>query len=167
MKLLNTIHEIRNRIASKVPLVVLVELFFINEMMKRHGYDFSSIILFLAILFFYLEWDKERVLNATSVRTHFDTRLEELIRSLTEAGNAIGAIEVELQTKQALVEQLEQQKKIAEQAISLSKDQVEAVVALFAQPVTEESKRSARSQLIQNFIFLILGVILSFLVGII
>jgi low affinity Fe/Cu permease len=72
-----------------------------------------------------------------------DTRLQELINSLSQAGSAISGIEREIDSRQELAEKLEKQKMIAEEAIKLSKEQVDAVSALLSKQLQNKAERIA------------------------
>ena len=88
-----------------------------------------------------------------------DTRLLELTNSLAQAGNAISAIEREINGRQELVEKLEKQKVIAEEAINLSKDQVDAVSALLSEQVSKQRGQDNKIDWIKQILFFILGVL--------
>jgi hypothetical protein len=87
--------------------------------------------------------------------------LQQLTTTLNDASNVISDIEIELKTKQALVEELEKQKGIVERAIELNREQVEAIVTLLGRPVVEQSRRDNRQQVILSVVFLFLGIFLS------
>ncbi|MEL7524014.1 MAG: hypothetical protein AAGJ80_20735, partial [Cyanobacteria bacterium J06553_1] len=59
-----------------------------------------------------------------------------------------------------LVTQLERQKIVAEEAIRLSREQVDAVSALLSEKVSRENQAESRRALIRDFLFLIAGIAL-------
>jgi hypothetical protein len=96
---------------------------------------------------------------------NLDDRLAKLTQALTEAGNVISSIESEIQSRQSLVQQLESQKVIAEQAIKLSKEQVDAVAALLSEQVAKQSREDSRRDKLRDVFFFALGVLVSFLLS--
>jgi hypothetical protein len=94
-----------------------------------------------------------------------DTRLQELINSLSQAGSAISGIEREIDSRQELAEKLEKQKMIAEEAIKLSKEQVDAVSALLSKQVAKQSRKDSRADWIKQIFFFVLGVLVTILLA--
>jgi len=87
-----------------------------------------------------------------------NSRLHELTQALTDAGSVISAMETEIQSRQELATQLERQKAIAEQAIKLSREQVDAVSALLSEQVSKQNKLSARRELIKDIALFATGI---------
>lgn len=127
------------------------------------SYWFSSdsiVFLCLSVILMYLAWDKagEPSKYQLPQTQDLDSRLSTLTKALAEAGQTVGAIEAEIESRQVLVTQLERQKIVAEEAIRLSREQVDAVSALLSEKVSRENQAESRRALIRDFLFLIAGI---------
>jgi chromosome segregation ATPase len=79
-----------------------------------------------------------------SSKTDLDSRIRQLVAALSDASAAIASIESEIESRRHLVDSLESQKRIAENAITLSKAQVDAVAQLLKLEITQSDQRSER-----------------------
>lgn len=71
-----------------------------------------------------------------------EQKIQLLSKNLDEAARAVSEIEAEIEERQALVQRLEGQRRIAEELITLNEEQVDAVAQLFR----AELRREAQSQ---------------------
>jgi chromosome segregation ATPase len=92
-----------------------------------------------------------------------NARLGALTHALDDAGRIISAIEIEIESRQELVGKLESQKAIAENAITLSKEQVDAVAAILSRQVSQQSEKDSRRELIKDILIFSAGIITSLL----
>jgi hypothetical protein len=123
----------------------------------------AIILLMLSVVLLYLSYEKlpELIKRNWSQPNNLDARLATLTQALSESSQIINAIELEMKSRQSLVEKLETQKAIAEKTISLSKEQVDAVSALLSQEVSKQSKADARHELFKDLMFFIAGILVT------
>ncbi len=126
------------------------------------------IFLLLSIILLYIVFDNlprlERLRTAAS-KDGLDTRLNALTQALNDAGQTIDSIEHEILSRQALVDKLQAQKTLAEKAITLNKEQVEAITALLNQEISKQSKADARREFLKDMAFFIAGIIVTVFLG--
>jgi hypothetical protein len=92
-------------------------------------------------------------------------RLQQLTDALSIAAATVTEIEAELEKRREIVGQLETQKAIAERAIELTGEQVEAVASILRFQITAQSKRDFRAEIARDILFFVLGVAASYILN--
>jgi hypothetical protein len=127
---------------SQALLVFMVSLMFIELILKREVPSKSN--------------------NLNQLQSqNLNTRLSALTQALEDAGQVINSIEFEIQSRQDLVNKLESQKAIAEKAITLSKEQVDAVAAILSHQVSRRSDADSRRELFKDIAIFVAGIMVS------
>ena len=158
---------------QKIIVIELVAFSFIaaiGGLLGLDTYQRLSIPLLLMMLSIFL---LELVLKKDSSRANLsanqldsqdlNARLNTLVNALGDAGRIISAIETEIESRQELVQKLESQKAIAEKAITLSKEQVDAVSAILSQQVSQQSEKDSRRELLKDILIFAAGIIVTLL----
>ncbi len=126
------------------------------------------ILLSLSIILLYITYEylpRLEQLMTTDNKDDIEARLTTLTKALSDAGQIINSIEQEISSRQELVSKLETQKALAERAITLNKEQVEAVTALLNQEISKQSKADAKREFLKDLSFFIAGVIVTIALG--
>jgi len=139
-------------ITQRISFIVIVSILFLNSMQS--------------LMAIFARFMQPPISSKTKTRSqNLETRLGELTSALTDAGRIISAIEVEIHGRQELVSRLERQKVLAERAIELSREQVDAVSALLSEHVTKQSKKDQRLELLRDVLFFFAGVLITILLS--
>lgn len=109
------------------------------------------------------------ILNSSISSTQFtddlSLRIDSVSNQLSSLSKELSAIQTELENRIATVEKLKEDAEIAENVISLSKEQVEAVQATLNQELEKSSSRSTLISILISAVFFILGYIVNSLLG--
>jgi len=89
----------------------------------------------------YQIWQAFRSRGESTREETLSERIDRLSTALASAAATVTEIEQEIAKRSELVQQLEQEKAIAERIVSLSADQVKAVADLLSIPVKRETTR--------------------------
>ena len=93
-------------------------------------------------------------------------RIKKTTKKLNASINEISYLQDELKERINIVEALKKEAQIAENIITLSSEQVKAVKLVLNKELVNEGKKSFWKNFGTNFIFFILGVIVTFLLSI-
>ena len=137
---------------------------------EQNDFLYTSVLFILGIVAYQTivsNWEmfllkrqpSEKAVRIREYSHNLKSTLEILSKVLEEAGNIIDNIEGEIQNKKELVKQLERQRSVAQQAIRLSGEQVNAVTALFMEQITTKSNEDSRRELRKDILIFILGVL--------
>jgi methyl-accepting chemotaxis protein len=96
-----------------------------------------------------------------------EERIKQLTSSLQESTNLIAEVESEISERSALVEKLKKDAETYEQVVKLKGPEVEAVAQLLRGELKKEGSRSFWKGVAVNFLFFILGLIASILLGLV
>ena len=121
----------------------------------------SVIICLFFISFFMLfkEFDHSTLLDNSP--SNLENRIEILDSSLKTTLSVISEIETEIEAKSELVNRLEIQKRIVENAINLNKEQVMAVSTLLTEEIRKDNKKGFAFGCIKDLFLLILGAMIA------
>ena len=86
-------------------------------------------------------WQALRSRKESTRQENLSEKIERLSKALASAAATVTEIEQEIEKRSELVQQLEQEKAVAEEIVSLSADQVKAVADLLSIPVKRETTR--------------------------
>jgi len=100
-----------------------------------------------------------------SKKESVEERINRLTSSLRESSELIGKIESEIQERSALVQKLKSDAETYNEIVKLKESEVEAVAQLLRGELKKEGKRSFWQGVAVNFVFFVLGVIASIVLG--
>jgi hypothetical protein len=126
----------------------------------------SAAIAFLGLLVALQQlWLARRSASRKEDKPDLRDRIQELSTSLNTAAAAISAIEQEVQARQQLVAQLEEDAERAEALARLHEREVQAVVQALQLEFRRSERRSLRLNLLLSTVFFIVGSITSWLIS--
>jgi len=128
-----------------------------------------GILVFLIMVIVVAEFNRQRInhesYTSTTLPQDLSTRIRILTMALEESGKVINAIETEIESRKELVTKLETQKAVAERAITLSREQVDAVSALLSDQVSRQSKKDFRIELVKDIAIFVSGIVITLLIN--
>lgn len=90
-----------------------------------------------------------------------DEKVKKLTNALGDSANLIGHIQSEIKTRHKLVEKLKKDHEQYDNLVKLKQEEVEAVAQLFRGEIQKENSSSFIKNILANFIFFVLGSIVS------
>lgn len=116
----------------------------------------TSTIASLAYEFFAKKEKKQETL---------EDRINKLTSALQESSHLITSVESEIQSRQKLVSELQDDAQRYEKLISMNQEQVDAVAQVLQGELQKESKKSFWKGVAVNFIFFIMGAVVSWYIS--
>lgn len=100
-----------------------------------------------------------------SEEDNITSRIEKVTKVLDGSAQEINVLQIELEQRIKLVEKLQEEAKEAENIITLTEAQVKAVKTTLNKELQKESRKSFWQGVAVNFIFFILGALVSYIVS--
>lgn len=100
-----------------------------------------------------------------SEEDNITSRIEKVTKVLDGSAQEINVLQIELEKRIKLVEKLQEEAKEAENIITLTEAQVKAVKTTLNKELQKESRKSFWQGVAVNFIFFILGALVSYIVS--
>lgn len=122
----------------------------------------TAIVGALASILFQLS--EKYFIKKTKKEETTEERIQKLIKSLQETTNLVNKIEDEINQRSKLAEKLQNDIKFYDGLVSLKKPEVEAIAQLLRGELKKESKSSFWKGFAVNFLFFILGAIISIII---
>jgi vacuolar-type H+-ATPase subunit I/STV1 len=119
------------------------------------GVAVSAFASFILGLFDYLRRGKKR-------KQTLEERIKQLTSSLEDASKVVGEVEQEIEERRELARKLEQDVETYKNVVALKKDEVEAVAQLLRGELKKEGRRGFIQNLVVNFLFFVVGVLVTF-----
>lgn len=135
----------------------------IKELLSLYFETTVIMILFFSIIQFNPNDNTNNTNNTDN--TDISVRIENISENLSQASDELTIIQKELEARVAYIEDLKREAEIAENVISLSEDQVNAVQAKLSQQLEESNNKSFIQSFIPGAIFFILGTVFTPLIN--
>lgn len=103
----------------------------------------------------------ELITKKNKKKETLEDKINKLTSALKESSHIITSVESEIQSRQKLVSELQDDAQRYEKLISMNQEQVDAVAQVFQGELQKESKKSFWKGVAVNFIFFIMGAIVS------
>ena len=94
-----------------------------------------------------------------------DEKVKKLTNALGDSANLIDHIQSEIETRHKLVEKLKKDHEQYDNLVKLKQEEVEAVAQLFRGEIQKENSFSFIKNILANFIFFVLGSIVSLVIA--
>ncbi|MBB1319372.1 hypothetical protein H5123_17240 [Shewanella sp. SR43-4] len=92
-----------------------------------------------------------------SKKETLEDRINKLTSALKESSHLVTEVEIEINKRKNLVQELQKDAEKYEKLVSINKDQVEAVAQLLQGELRKEGNKSFWKGIMANFIFFVLG----------
>ena len=106
-----------------------------------------------------------KIKNNTVKKQDMASKINDIAKTLSESSDMLTDIETELQKRIDKVNNLKEEAEQAEQIISLTQDQVQAIQSSINKELKKDSRKSFWSGVVVNFVFFVLGALVSFLIS--
>lgn len=129
-----------------------------SEHLLYSGIKFISLLAMTSLLFAILLIVPP--LTENKDESDVSVRIEKITNSLAEISTEISSVQVELEKRIELVEQLKTEAEIAENMISLSDEQVSAIQSKLNEELNANSTKSFLQSILANALFFVLGLLI-------
>lgn len=158
-----------------IPLILFILLIFIFylyiiekwEKKKRPLYTKLKIcyIFFMISFIISMTLFVNDLTNVSDITSELDisTRIKKISQDISNLSNELSLIQIELENRIELVENLKKEAEIAENVINLSSEQVDAIQVKLRQELNSSGTKSFIQNILINIIFFILGLIVPYI----